>query len=82
MAFLVVFLRFLIAALYIVLLARVLMSWVNPRFEGTIGRFVYETTEPFLAPIRRFMPQTGPFDFSPLVAFLILSFVAAAVGLR
>lgn len=82
MAFVVVFFRFLIAALYILLLARVLMSWINPRFDGTIGRFVYETTEPFLAPIRRLLPQTGPLDLSPLIAFLILSVVAAVFGLR
>jgi YggT family protein len=82
MGFVVVFFRFLIVALYVLLLARVLMSWVNPRFDGTIGRFVYETTEPFLAPIRRFLPQTGPLDLSPLIAFLILSVVAAMFGLR
>ena len=76
-AFFIVFLRFLIIALYVVLLGRVLMSWVNPRFEGPVGRFLYDTTEPFLAPIRRVLPQTGMFDLSPLVAFLILSAVAA-----
>ena len=73
MAFVVVFLRFLIIALYIVLLGRVLMSWVNPRFDGPVGRFLYETTEPFLAPIRRVLPQTGMLDLSPLVAFLVLT---------
>ena len=72
-SFLVVFLRFLIMAFYIVLLGRVLMSWVNPRFEGPLGRFLFETTEPILAPIRRVLPTTGMIDWSPLVAFLILS---------
>jgi YggT family protein len=72
-SFLVVFLRFLIMAFYIVLLGRVLMSWVNPRFEGPLGRFLFETTEPILAPIRRVLPATGMIDWSPLVAFLILS---------
>jgi YggT family protein len=76
MAFVAVFLRFLIIALYVVLLGRVLMSWVNPRFEGPVGRFLYETTEPFLAPIRRVLPSAGMFDLSPIVAFLILSAVA------
>jgi YggT family protein len=77
MAFVAVFLRFLIIALYVVLLGRVIMSWVNPRFEGPVGRFLYETTEPFLAPIRRVLPSAGMFDLSPIVAFLILSAVAA-----
>lgn len=33
-----------------------------------IDRFV----EPMLAPIRRFLPQTGPLDFSPLVLIILL----------
>lgn len=82
MAFLVVFVRFMIIALYLVLLGRVLMSWINPRFQGPVGRFLYETTEPFLAPIRRVLPQGGMFDFSPIVAFIILSVIAAAIGIR
>ena len=80
--FFVVFLQFLFLALYLVLIGRVLMSWVNPRFEGPIGRFFYETTEPILRPIRGVLPQTGMLDLSPIVAFLLLSVVAAAVGLR
>jgi YggT family protein len=80
MAFLVVFVRFMIIALYLVLLGRVLMSWINPRFEGPVGRFLYETTEPFLAPIRRVLPQGGMLDWSPIVAFVILSVIAAAIG--
>ena len=51
-----VFLRFLILALYAVLLGRVLWSWIDPTFRGPIGRFLFETTEPILAPIRRFLP--------------------------
>jgi YggT family protein len=80
MAFLVVFVRFMIIALYLVLLGRVLMSWINPRFEGPVGRFLYEATEPFLAPIRRVLPQGGMLDWSPIVAFVILSVIAAAIG--
>jgi YggT family protein len=82
MSIVFVFIRFLIIALYLVLLGRVIMSWVSPRFDGPVGRFLFETTEPILAPIRRVLPQTGMIDFSPLVAFILLSVVMAAVGLR
>lgn len=80
MSFVAVFLRFLVMALYLVLLGRVLLSWVNPRFEGPLGRFLFETTEPILAPIRRVLPKTGAIDWSPLVAILVLSVVAGMVG--
>jgi YggT family protein len=79
-SFVAVFLRFLVMALYLVLLGRVLLSWVNPRFEGPLGRFLFETTEPILAPIRRVLPKTGAIDWSPLVAILVLSVVAGMVG--
>jgi YggT family protein len=58
------------------------MSWVNPRFEGTLGRFLFETTEPILAPIRRVLPQSGFVDLSPLVAFLFLTVLMNLVGVR
>ena len=77
-----IFLRFLVIALDVVLLGRVVWSWIDPTFRGPLGRFVFETTEPILSPIRRFLPQVGTFDFSPLVAFIVLTLVAGAFGLR
>lgn len=70
--FLRVFVQFFVTALWLLVLGRVLLSWVNPRFEGPIARFLYETTEPLLAPIRRFLPQMGMVDLSPLVLILLL----------
>jgi len=80
--FLWTFLRFFFAALEVLILGRVLMSWLNPRFEGPVGRLLYEATEPILAPIRRILPSTGMIDFSPIVAFLVIGLFAAAVGIR
>lgn len=71
--FLQVFVRFLVMAFWLLILGRVLLSWINPRFEGPIARFLFETTEPLLAPIRKVMPQTGMMDLSPLVLMLGLS---------
>jgi YggT family protein len=62
-----------------VILGRVLMSWVNPRFDGPVGRFLFETTEPLLSPIRRLLPQTGMIDLSPLVLLLLLGVVMRLV---
>ncbi|CAN5420723.1 hypothetical protein BH20CHL6_BH20CHL6_13890 [soil metagenome] len=80
--FATIFVQLLFYALWLVLIGRVLVSWLNPRFEGPIGRFLFETTEPILRPIRKVLPQSGTIDFSPLVAFLMLSLIGAAVGLR
>jgi YggT family protein len=71
--------QFFFVALWLIVLGRVLLSWVNPRMEGPLGRFLFETTEPLLAPIRRFLPQTGMIDFAPLVLVLILGVVVRLV---
>lgn len=80
--FLRIFLQLFVTALFLVVTARVLISWVNPRFEGPVARFLFETTEPLLAPIRRLLPQTGMVDLSPLVLVLLLGVLARLVLLR
>ena len=40
---------------------------------GPLMRFVIQTTEPILEPIRRIIPQAGGLDFSPLVVLIGLS---------
>ncbi len=78
-AFLPNFLRLLFFAFYVLLLGRVLISWVNPGYDSPLARFLYDTTEPILQPIRRALPSTGMIDFSPFVAFILLSILAAAL---
>ena len=68
--FVAILLQSLVVTAWLVILGRVLMSWIDPRFEKPLGQFLYSLTEPFLAPIRRVLPQTGMFDFSPLVLLL------------
>ena len=65
--FIGILLQSLATTAWVVMLGRVLMSWIDPRFEKPLGQFLYSLTEPFLAPIRKVLPQTGQFDFSPLV---------------
>ncbi|HSX41230.1 MAG TPA: YggT family protein [Candidatus Saccharimonadales bacterium] len=60
----------------LLILIRVLMSWVNPMPTGGFGVLIMELTEPIMAPIRRLLPNTGIFDFTPLAAFLLLQLLA------
>jgi YggT family protein len=81
--FIVVFIQLFFTVLWLVVVARILIGWVNPTYQGPVGRFLFETTEPLLTPIRRFMPKTtGTFDFSPLVLLLILGFIVQLVIFR
>ena len=71
-AFLRNFLLFLVLALWVLILARVLLSWVDPTGRGRFAAFVIQMTEPILAPVRRAMPRTGMFDLSPMIVLLVL----------
>ncbi len=52
-----------------VLLASVVVSWVNADPYNPIVNFIFRVTDPVLRRIRRHMPDTGMLDLSPLVAF-------------
>ncbi len=66
-----------------VIIASAIFSWlyafnvVNSRnqFVGSIGNMLYRLTEPALRPIRRFMPDLGGIDISPIILLLILFFL-------
>jgi len=77
-AVLVTFLQLLSTLLWVLILARVIISWTNPRGGGSLVAFVYQITEPILAPIRRVIPPTSGIDWSPLIAMLILSAITRA----
>ena len=79
MAFIVVLLQAVVVTAWLVVLGRVLMSWIDPRFERPISRYLYSVTEPFLAPIRKALPQTGMFDLSPLLVLLGLGILIRVV---
>jgi YggT family protein len=59
-----------------IIVARALISWVNPDPGNKIVIFLYRVTEPLLGPIRRIIPRHNlPIDFSPLVVLLIIIFL-------
>ena len=57
----------------LLVLARVIISWLRPDPYNPIVRFIYQTTEPMLEPIRNILPPAGGIDFSPIVLFVILN---------
>ncbi|WP_354702060.1 hypothetical protein DSM112329_02413 [Paraconexibacter sp. AEG42_29] len=49
------------------------------RWSGAIIGFLNETVGPFLAFFRRFIPQLGPLDLSPMVGIFSLQIVGGIV---
>ncbi len=81
-SFLIFFVDTLATILYVALIGRVLISWLNigpssPFFP--IVNVLYQITEPILAPIRRILPRFGMLDLSPMVAIILVTFIQRLV---
>jgi YggT family protein len=70
----------------LLILARVVLSWVGPAADNSLTRFVYAVTEPVLGPVRSLLPNMGGMDFSPILVLIGLQIleqllVRALIGL-
>ena len=65
--------------MYIVI-ARAILSWVNPDPYNPIVRFLHSVTDPVLHRIQRRIPASfGRMDFSPIIVILAIIFVQSFV---
>ena len=70
-----------------IIILSAIFSWlyafgvVNPRnqFVATIANMLYQVTEPALRPIRRFLPNFGGLDLSPIVLLLIVFLIERVI---
>ena len=66
-----------------VVIANVIISWLvafnvlntQNRFVYSVLDLTYRLTEPFLNKIRRFLPNLGTLDISPVILILLLMFL-------
>lgn len=70
----------LVSLYFLVIFLRVIFSWVTLSYSNRFMRFVVNATEPLLGPLRRSIPLMGGFDVSPMIAFLIVWVVQAAIA--
>ena len=72
-----------------IVIANVIISWLvafnvlntQNRFVYSILEFTYRLTEPFLNRIRRFIPNLGAFDISPIILLLLIWFIEMCMKL-
>lgn len=63
-----------------ILIARAIISWVNPDPYNPIVRFLNSVTEPVLFRLRKRLPLFfGGMDFSPIVVILAIIFIQSFV---
>lgn len=73
--FLEAFINVLAQAFTLAIFVRVIQSWVPMRLPWGLGDFIWNVTEPVLAPIRRALPFMGGMDLSPLIALLAIQLI-------
>lgn len=70
-----------------IIILSAIFSWlyafgvVNPRNQvvSTISRMLYQLTEPALRPIRRFVPNFGGLDISPIILLLLIFLIERVI---
>jgi YggT family protein len=58
---------------------RVMLSWMRISPYHPVAEWIYRLTEPVLSPIRNMMPQSGMYDWSPMIAMFGLMIVRQIV---
>ncbi len=68
---------FVLGAFSWIVVARAIISWVNPDPYNPIVKFLREVTDPLLYRIRRFVPfsAAGGIDFSPMILIVAILFL-------
>ncbi len=70
-----------LVSFYILLIfIRIIFSYGVMNYRNRIMRFMVNATDPMLVPLRRIVPTAGTFDISPIVAFIILWVIQAAIA--
>jgi len=72
-----------------VVIANVIISWLiafnilntQNRFVYSILEFSYRLTDPILNKIRRFLPNLGSLDISPIILLLLIWFIEMCMNL-
>ena len=59
---------------------RAILSWFIHDPRNPLVQVLDQITEPILSPLRRVVPRLGMIDITPLVAIILLQFLAQAVS--
>lgn len=64
-----------LSAYLLILIARVVVSWINADSDQPVVRFLYNVTEPVLEKVRQTIPVVvGGFDLSPILVWIGIVF--------
>jgi len=70
----------LLMTYFVLIIARVIISWVASHSRHPLIPLVYQLTEPVLRPFSKLIPPIGGIDLSPLFALIALRFLMLLLG--
>lgn len=65
---------------FVLIIARVIVSWIANQSRHPLIPLIYQLTEPVLRPISKLIPPIGGIDLSPLFALIALRFLLLLLG--
>jgi YggT family protein len=68
-----------VSTLLLLIVVRIVSSWVPFLRDNKVMWTIYSLTEPIMGPFRQIIPPLGMFDLSPILLMFLLSFVKNAI---
>lgn len=70
----------LVSIIFYSVIAMIVLSFLAPQSSHPAVEFIWELTEPVMAPLRQVLPPMGGLDFSPIILFIALNVVRVSLG--
>ena len=70
----------LVSIIFYSVIAMIVVSFLAPQSSHPAVEFVWELTEPVMAPLRQILPPMGGLDFSPIILFIALNVIRGSLG--
>ena len=70
----------LVSIIFYSVIAMIVVSFLAPQSSHPAVEFIWELTEPVMAPLRQILPPIGGLDFSPIILFIALNVIRVSLG--
>ena len=70
----------LVSIIFYSVIAMIVVSFLAPQSSHPAVEFIWELTEPVMAPLRQVLPPMGGLDFSPVILFIALNVIRVSLG--
>ena len=70
----------LVGVIFYSVIAMIVVSFLAPQSSHPAVEFIWELTEPVMAPLRQVLPPLGGLDFSPIILFIALNVMRVSLG--